>query len=455
VLVVVAGCSVPPPTFLCGEWEDCGPGGACEPGTNACSFTDESCPSGRRFSELAADPFREQCVEVLPEAPAGGLCETSDTCAMFRTCLGNRCVSADAISLGSKLGCAHCAFSNSIGAPLWCWGESTLTGPLPPQFVPFAGHSCPDPGFCFPECSTCPDPPMCEASCSGSNVSTNVAVGGNHLCYFNGRTYCIGDNQTLQVGSPVAAQLGQARIDAPFPLLAAGAQHTCGRPIDNTRVFCWGDNTEGELDGVPGPPSAAPLGRTPFPPAQPGGTLIGVDFIAVGNNFTCAASNEEVDCWGATPIEAGRVPALVGDQITALDLGLNHGCVIKGGRVSCWGGNRQGQAAPGVATTTVGAFRVMPDVEFTAVVTGRIHTCAIDLAGAIWCWGDGTEGQLGGAVGPGPVRVIADPPAVGPIAAGADVTCALHADDRVRCFGDVLETGGERYDSFFVCASDL
>lgn len=456
LVITIAACSVSPPTFLCGEWEDCGPGGACEPGTNACSFADESCPTGRRFSQLANDPFREQCVEILPDAQPGALCETSTTCATFLDCLKDRCVSTTEISIANKLGCARCSNRGS-GAPLWCWGETTIINEFDPRYLPIPGHLCPnsDPTQCPVECQTCldssPPPPTCAPNCLGSDVSLAMGVGDDHVCYYNGRTVCFGNNELLQVGHPNSAFVF-AQLADPYDALAGGAVHTCGRSFDRSAVFCWGANDFGQLGGASGPPSATPIRNDPFPPD--GGTLVGVDYIAASRDFTCAASQDRVVCWGDAPLGPGPVNALGGGQITALDVGLNHACVIKGGRVVCWGGNRSGQANPIVQTSTIGATNVIPEREFTHVVTGRAHTCAIEVDGSVWCWGDASLDQLRGGEAPGPVRVISDPPAVGPIAAGADVTCTLHADDVVRCWGDVLETGGVRYDEFFVCLSD-
>jgi len=240
------------------------------------------------------------------------------------------------------------------------------------------------------------------------------------------------------------------RLDQSYQVLAAGVNHNCATGAFSDRVFCWGSNASNQLDlsgQFTAPYSAAPIGNGPF--TVSGGTIIGVELIAVSADFSCATSNSDVKCWGAVPWGAGLVADLPPGQITDFDVGLNHACAIKGGRAVCWGKNRQGQADPATPSELAPPTIVLEDA--TRVVTGRVHTCAIDKAGAIWCWGEGTAEQLDGGAGPGPVRVRADPPAVGPISAGDDVTCAVHADDRIRCWGDVLETDATAFRDFEIC----
>ncbi|MEM6994925.1 MAG: hypothetical protein AAF721_30715, partial [Myxococcota bacterium] len=58
--VLLAGCPGADP-FQCGSNEQCGVGGQCEDNGD-CSFVDETCPSGRRWGQLAGDGNAGQCV---------------------------------------------------------------------------------------------------------------------------------------------------------------------------------------------------------------------------------------------------------------------------------------------------------------------------------------------------------------------------------------------------------
>jgi hypothetical protein len=60
-VALVTGCNPGAPAFLCGgDDSKCGPGGTCEP-NGLCSVPDATCPSGRRFTDVAGE-LSNQCV---------------------------------------------------------------------------------------------------------------------------------------------------------------------------------------------------------------------------------------------------------------------------------------------------------------------------------------------------------------------------------------------------------
>lgn len=72
------------------------------------------------------------------------------------------------------------------------------------------------------------------------------------------------------------------------------------------------------------------------------------------------------------------------------------------------------------------------------VAAGREHTCAIDVAGAVWCWGSNSSGQVqvnGPAHVPSPLKIDALPQAAVQVAAGRTVSCARLIDGSVWCWG--------------------
>lgn len=86
-----------------------------------------------------------------------------------------------------------------------------------------------------------------------------------------------------------------------------------------------------------------------------------------------------------------------------------HTCVLRtGGSIQCWRNNDYGQ--PGnnssVATTTP---ITVPDIEDAEqIVTGWYASCALGSDGSAWCWGFGTNCQLGDGLSkhtPYPVKV--------------------------------------------------
>ncbi|HEY7894540.1 MAG TPA: hypothetical protein VIC24_06540 [Gemmatimonadaceae bacterium] len=72
------------------------------------------------------------------------------------------------------------------------------------------------------------------------------------------------------------------------------------------------------------------------------------------------------------------------------------------------------------------------------LAAGANFTCALDHAGAAFCWGEGASGQLGNGAAfesPMPVRVDGGPYLS--LAAGGDAACGLHFDFSVDCWGVV------------------
>lgn len=81
--------------------------------------------------------------------------------------------------------------------------------------------------------------------------------------------------------------------------------------------------------------------------------------------------------------------------------------------------------------------------KLAQIVAGDTHTCGIDPAGTLYCWGNNDQGQLG--VGDTDLRNV--PTRVGTesdwtaVAAGAAATCGLRADHSLWCWGDRLVVG--------------
>jgi cysteine-rich repeat protein len=186
------------------------------------------------------------------------------------------------------------------------------------------------------------------------------------------------------------------------------------------------------------------------------------------SDHTCVRTRTgAVRCWGrgasgrlgyAATVNVGddEAPAEFGSVDVggpALDLvaGAEHTCaVLDDGAVRCWGQNANGQLGQG-NVLDVGDDEVpsaVAPIELGAaaveVVAGAAHTCALLDDGAVQCWGLATDGQLGyGNV----VRIGDDetPASAGDvdvggdavqIAAGASHTCALLDTGAVRCWGD-------------------
>ncbi|MBL4634513.1 MAG: hypothetical protein JKY56_11610 [Kofleriaceae bacterium] len=126
-----------------------------------------------------------------------------------------------------------------------------------------------------------------------------IAAGHNHTCIADadGEVYCWGDNRRKQSGPnspltliPAATALGNTTKAA--IALTMGETHSCLLG-DDERVYCWGDNTYGQL-GIP----------SNSEPNTPVVNLFSVVAISAGQNHTCALvegddlSQNGVYCWG-------------------------------------------------------------------------------------------------------------------------------------------------------------
>jgi alpha-tubulin suppressor-like RCC1 family protein len=197
--------------------------------------------------------------------------------------------------------------------------------------------------------------------------------------------------------------------------------------------------------------------------------------LASGRNFSCALlANSGVQCWGENShgklgindlgMATSSAPRNVKDPLdpdydltgaTAIVAGSDHACaLLSNRRVVCWGDNTYGQLGfndtnapiseqpyPNFVTTNVSGSIL---TNITGLSAGSHHTCAVNSARNVFCWGRNSEGQLGNgttdnALWARPVlKVLAKSgdsvtstgnlDQVFSVSAGADHTCALRLD---------------------------
>jgi alpha-tubulin suppressor-like RCC1 family protein len=128
------------------------------------------------------------------------------------------------------------------------------------------------------------------------------------------------------------------------------------------------------------------------------------------------------------------------NDAVAVHAGFSHACTVRdAGDVVCWGSNSHGQVGTGTLSEAV-IFPVqvsgLPS-RVTRLATGTRHTCALMDSGAVWCWGDNDDGELGDGTTAGRAR----PAAVSGLGGGVisvvagQHTCALTDSGGVRCWG--------------------
>lgn len=254
----------------------------------------------------------------------------------------------------------------------------------------------------------------------------------------------------------LSSNVAQAGIGGGFSSVSAGQNNTCA--LSGGRVYCWGDNTYGQLGNGTTSPSTLPTA------VDTSGVLSGktIDMVGVGGTHVCVLASGTVYCWGRSnvgqvgsgaygsillPVAVDTSGVLSGKIVSSISIGQYHSCAIAGGAVYCWGWNNHGQIGDGtttanmtkpVAVSTVGA---LGGKTVTSISLGNYHTCAI-AGGAVYCWGWNSSGRLGN---PAAVTLQNTPIAVDTtgvlngksidvVAAGGEFTCALSGGN-AYCWG--------------------
>ena len=234
---------------------------------------------------------------------------------------------------------------------------------------------------------------------------TAVTAGQLHTCaaLADGGVDCWGSDGFGQVG-PGGASSDGGTVTSPVPvpglgsvaIVAAGYYHTCAAAND-AGVYCWGDNASGQL-GI-----GSDAGMVEAPTRVPGLGAIGA--LAAGVSHTCAAViGGGVYCWGdnsygqlaTQSIGGSSTPVLVQglDGVKSLAATSYFTCAsLSDGGVDCWGSNGYGQLGSldaGTAPSPVAGLG-----SAMAVGTGTYSACALLADGGVACWGSNAVGQLG------------------------------------------------------------
>lgn len=246
---------------------------------------------------------------------------------------------------------------------------------------------------------------------------TSLALGDGHSCALttDGKVRCWG--QALNSANGAATDIGGAPgqippapldLGGPVVQIAAGGFHTCAL-LGDGGVRCFGNNSQGQLG----------YGDTVNRPVNPG---------------------------GPPPLVA------IGGRVAQLALGESHSCALMiDGGVRCWGANASGQLGQGTIVAIGDNPGEMPPPPIDpggpaiAIAAGNAHVCALMTWGGVRCWG----AAGGGRIGTESANNIGDNPGEMPpasdvklgdraveIGANETATCARLASGAVKCFGD-------------------
>jgi alpha-tubulin suppressor-like RCC1 family protein len=114
-------------------------------------------------------------------------------------------------------------------------------------------------------------------------------------------------------------------------------------------------------------------------------------------------------------------------NVTMIAAGGNHNCALtSAGAIWCWGENSVGQV-DGHAGNPVTTPVLITDIPVAnAIVLTAQQSCALDASGNLWCWGHGSSPhQISMASAIGRIR-----------GSNADVLCAVFVNNNVGCMTD-------------------
>jgi alpha-tubulin suppressor-like RCC1 family protein len=116
--------------------------------------------------------------------------------------------------------------------------------------------------------------------------------------------------------------------------------------------------------------------------------------------------------------------------VSAIAADFSHTCALKAGALYCWGDNSYGQVGDGTTTSPRASPVSVSNMNLliTAVTVGNYHTCSLKLGGTMYCWGSNQYGQIGDGTttGKSSATVVSGLGLlVATISAGGDHSCTL------------------------------
>ena len=271
-----------------------------------------------------------------------------------------------------------------------------------------------------------------KVSQSGAQY-VDVGMGWGFACGLTseGGVVCWGSNAGGTLGNPDAADACPNQACGSLPIqvaglggvsrIAVGELHVCAL-LDTGRVYCWGDNSHGNV-GVPiRQTDLCPILSYCEPTPVPVDTDLRFIDIAAGGYFTCGiATDQRIYCWGANGVQqrggSSLSQPLASDRSFArIWAGASHSCALdEEGFAYCWGWNVDRQLGDGVATepARAGAAPVAGGIRFKELSAGQLHSCGVSVDGLVFCWGSNGLLQSGQPIPmdlPTPVALLSGVP---------------------------------------------
>ena len=286
----------------------------------------------------------------------------------------------------------------------------------------------------------------------GNQEFVSITAGDMHACAIDreGAAYCWGQNHVDQLGvddvadtcswessgpeQPMSLACSRRPVRVPVPArlvsIAAAESFTCAVDVSGG-AWCWGYV----------PPTAVPLDRP----------LASV--VASGDQVCGLTTEGGIRCWKWRDVlTEGTTAPSESTNFKALTVGAGHACALDAaGLAYCWGNDADGSLGIGKNEhdkhEDLPLTPVVGGLQFRAIATGAIQTCAIDTAGQLYCWGRVAVGvaddqclDSNGVAGTNdcmthPVRVHRSH-RFAMVAIGARHQCGITEAGQAMCWGD-------------------
>lgn len=330
----------------------------------------------------------------------------------------------------------------AVGGQAYCWGDDEFgelgVGSVLPQYLCVAGSSC----------TTTPRAVVGSVKFASISAGFDHACG---LTTSGGTAYCWGDNHNGQLGTrdtlwsdvPTPVTGGLA-----FAAVSAGVYHTCGLTTGG-KAYCWGDDYDGALgNGKSGTTEYV----NPAPVAVSGGLVFKVlgtgnehsCGLTSGGAVYCWGYNYHGDLGNDNP-NPSLTPVAVKSSLTfdTLAVGPIHECALtSGGLAYCWGSNDRGELGDSTTIDSSTPVAVSGGLRFVSISAGQSDTCGVTTQAQAYCWGYNLYGQVGNATAPRTGLGVLTPVRVSgshrwrSVTSGYIHSCGVTTNGMVYCWGD-------------------
>jgi len=254
-----------------------------------------------------------------------------------------------------------------------------------------------------------------------------ISLSNRAYCWGSGSSGQLGNNSTTNSSIPVAVNTTGVLAGKTIKQISAGTSHTCAIASDD-KAYCWGAGSSGQLGNSSTTNSLIPVA------VNTTGVLAGktIKQISAYGFHTCAvASDNKAYCWGrgdlgqlgnnsttnsSIPVAVNTTGVLAGKTIKQISAGSLYTCAIASdNKAYCWGRGSNGQLGNNSTTNSsipvaINSTGVLAGKTIKQISNGSSHTCAIASDDKAYCWGSGSFGALGNnsaANSSIPVRVYA------------------------------------------------